>query len=202
MPADPRDLLLAEMVVQMGFAKREIVDLCLAGLEKEGFRRDLKQALLDGNHVSPAKMALVEKFMDREPPAASAAAADEDRDFGRLVEMKKLAAGGDVDQAGKLLEEMKGRGAYAKLGGILMRKTVLAASEMQQVLAEKGITVLRCKSCGSKAELQGFDPAKPCACPSCLGPMTPVELASAPSADAGMDVVVSEEPPPGPAAQA
>lgn len=193
MAADPKDLLLAEMVVQMGFVKREAVNRCLSRMEKAGKRRSLGEVLLAEKEITPEKMALVEKFMDREPPQKPGESSEEEKDFGRLVEMKRLAAGGEVEQAQKLLEEMKGKGTYSRLGDILLRKTMLNASQIHQILAEKGIRILRCKGCGRKAEVKDYDAANEYECKKCHGGMETVDFSEIPVADPGMDVVVKEE---------
>ena len=193
MPADPKDLLLAEMVVQMGFVKREAVNACLAQVEREGSRRRLDAVLLEGKHITADRMLLVAKFMDREPAQRPGESTEEEKDFGRLVEMKRLAAGGEVEQAAKLLEEMKGKGAYARLGDILLRKTMLTASQIHQLLAEKGIRILRCKGCARKAEVKDYDAATEYRCKKCKGGMEPVAFTEIPVADPGMDVVIQEE---------
>jgi hypothetical protein len=193
MPADPKDLLLAEMVVQTGFIQRETVNRCLAEMEKEGWRRGLRQVLLDGKHIDPGRMALVDKFLESEPAKKPGESSEEEKDFGRLVEMKRLAAGGEVELASKLLEEMKSKGAYSRLGDILLRKTLLTASQIHQILAEKGIRILRCKGCARKAEVKNFDPANEYRCKKCNGAMEPVDFSEVPVADPGMDVVVQEE---------
>ncbi|MHC4778337.1 MAG: hypothetical protein ACYTFG_07175 [Planctomycetota bacterium] len=193
MPADPKDLLLAEMVIQMGFVTRKNVDEALAEMEKGGFAKGLSEHLLETGLLTTAQMDLVDKFMDREPEKLPGEADEKEAEFGHLVEMKRLAATGDVEEALRLLEKMKGEGSYARLGEILMRKTVLNAAQIHQILEEKGIRILRCTGCQRKAEVTEFKADTKYGCVECKGVMEPVDFSEIPVADAGMDVVVVEE---------
>ncbi|MHC5037988.1 MAG: hypothetical protein ACYTHM_11795 [Planctomycetota bacterium] len=193
MPADPKDLLLAEMVIQMGFTTRETVNACLEKLEKEGFKRSLAELLLEEKHLTQDQMVLVDKFMEREPEKLPGHANEKETEFGHLVEMKRLAATGEVEEALRLLETLKGEGKYSRLGEILMRKTVLNAAQIHQVLEEKGIRILRCLGCSRKAEVKDFDAKNKYQCIECQGDMEPVDFSEIPIADPGMDVVVVEE---------
>ncbi|MHC4601078.1 MAG: hypothetical protein ACYS47_18955 [Planctomycetota bacterium] len=193
MPADPKDLLLAEMVIQMGFTTRDTVDEALAEMEKGGFTRSLADVLLEKKHVTAAQMELVDKFMEREPEKLPGQADEEEAEFGHLVELKRLSATGDVEEALRLLESLKDKGQFARLGEILMRKTVLNAAQIHQILEEKGIRILRCQGCERKAEVKEFNAETKYACIECKGEMEPVDFSEIPVADAGMDVVVVEE---------
>lgn len=194
MAEDPKDLLLAEMVVQMGFVSRDTVNACLALVDPSGVPRTLAQALLDGGHIRPEQMSLVGKFMDREPEKLPGEADEAEAEFGHLVEMKRLAATGEVEEALLLLEKMKGEGTqFARLGEILMRKTVLNAAQIHMLLEERGIRILRCRECARKAEVKDFNARNQYRCIECEGEMEPVDFGEIPVADPGMDVVVHEE---------
>lgn len=193
MSADPKDLLFGEMVIQMGFVTRETVEESLSAMAASGFGGSLAEYLLQEGRATQAQLDLAAKFMDREPDKLPGQADEQEAEFGRLVEMKRLAATGEVEAAMRLLESMKNSGSYARLGEILMRKTVLTAAQIHQVLEEKGIRILRCLGCGRKAEVEDFDAAKTYRCSACKERMDPVEFNEVPVADAGMDVVVVEE---------
>ncbi|MHC4779855.1 MAG: hypothetical protein ACYTFG_14870 [Planctomycetota bacterium] len=192
MPADPRDLLLAEMVIQMGFVTRDVVNESLQRLEGDA-SKTLADVLVEEKHVSAEQMSLVDKFMEREPDKLPGQADEKEAEFGHLVEMKRLAVTGEVEEALQLLEKMKGEGKYARLGEILMRKTVLNAAQIHQLLEERGIRILRCQGCSRKAEVTDFDVKNKYRCSECDGEMEPVEFSEIPVADPGMDVVVVEE---------
>ncbi|GEM_PF-3136517 len=193
MSEDPKDLLLAEMVIQMGFVTRDKVNECFADMKKRGFDGSLSDYLLAENVVTSQQMDLADKFMAREPEKLPGEADEQETEFGHLVEMKRLAATGDVEEALRLLERLKNEGQYARLGEILMKKTVLNAGQIHHVLQEKGIRILRCEGCSRKAEVENFDPDRTYRCAECDGLMKPVEFSEIPVADAGMDVVVVEE---------
>ncbi len=193
MPPTPKDLLLAELAVQTGFASREQVNSCLAGLDSGKPGRTLSQALGDAGIVDPMRMRLLLQLADKEPAVQQKDEAEDDgQDFSKLIEIKRFAAAGEVDKVMGILRSMKGDSKFGRLGKILLKKSMLNAEQIHAMLEEKGIKILRCPVCSKNYEVKDFDPAKKYGCPKCKKQLKPLDYSEIPIPDSDMEVVVEE----------
>ncbi len=195
MPASlsPRDLLLAELAVQTGFAGRQQVDDCIAELKKGGMQKSLAQALFARGHIDQTRMKLLEQLADKDPPAPAPVSTEDDgAELSKLVELKRHAAAGDVDKVMAVLKEMKSDGKFGRLGKILLKKSMLNAEQIHALLDEKGIKILRCPACRKTYEVKEFDPARKYGCGRCKEKLKPVDFSEIPIPDSDMEVVVEE----------
>jgi len=133
MPAAPRDYLLAEMAVQTGFVTREQVDECMAELESGSDPQTLPDLLDQKGFLAPGQAKFLDQLADKEPTPVQGGTDkdDEDADFDRIVEIKRLAAAGEVEKVRSIVDEMKGDSRFARLGQILLKKSILVAEERE-----------------------------------------------------------------------
>lgn len=193
MAATPRDLLLAEMAVQTGFVPRTEVDACLAALDGAAEGRTLLDELSARGHLAPGQVQLLDSLADKEPEHVPGRDEEgDDADFQRLVDIKRLAAAGEVEKVMELLRGMGSSSRFERLGRILLRKSMLNADQIHSLLAEKGIRLLRCASCEKNFEIRNYDESKTYRCGACRQPLQPMDPQDIPIPDAGGDEVVSE----------
>jgi hypothetical protein len=190
MPAEPRNLLMAELAVQTGFATREQVNECLGELENAAEGTDLADVLLSRNLISKDQSSLLNQLADSD--TAPRKEVKDEEDFDRLVEIKQLAAAGEVEKVMEVLREMRGDSQFARLGQILLKKSLLNAEQMHALLEEKGIRVMRCPKCGKNLEVKNYNEKKAYGCGACKVRLQPIDLSEIPIPDADIDVVVEE----------
>jgi hypothetical protein len=122
------------MAVQTGFVTREQVDECMAELESGSDSQTLPDLLDAKGLLAPGQAKFLDQLADKEPTPVQDGTDkdDEDADFGRIVEIKRLAAAGEVEKVKSIVSEMKGDSRFARLGKILLKKSMLVAEEREE----------------------------------------------------------------------
>jgi len=193
MPATQEDFLMAEMAVQTGFVTRDKVDACLGDLESGAARGGLAAVLLERGHIDGAQQKLLASLVDKKPvQPAPEARDDEDADFDRLVEIKRLAAAGEVEKIMQVIKEMRGSSRFKRLGQILLKKSMLNAEQMHALLEEKGIRVMRCPKCKKTLQVKNYQKNRRYGCGRCKVVLEPVAYDEIPIPDDDFEVVVEE----------